>query len=146
MDPNVAYNVACANNRRERVTQATASQQDDVYEISRDERNSTQDAGYSVIANNGRETFTSKNNTAYAINGEVHTTETISTYNALSNTNRNRTRQGLTKKCIKKWFAILAIVVFVLSLLVVMAALVYTNIELKNQEVQLREQLINQSN
>ncbi len=80
------------------------------------------------------------------MNGELHTTETNSTYNALSDTNRNRTRQGLTKKCAKKWFAIFAIVVFVLSLLVAVAALVYTNIELKNQEVQLREQLINQSN
>ncbi len=80
------------------------------------------------------------------MNGELHTTETNSTYNALSDTNRNRTRQGLTKKCAKKWFAIFAIVVFVLSLLVAVAALVYTNIELKNQEVQLREQLINRSN
>ncbi len=89
MDPHVSYNVACANNRRERVIQATALQEDNVYEISRDERNSTQDAGYSMIENNGRETFTSKNNTAYAINGEVHETETISIYNALSDTNRN---------------------------------------------------------
>ncbi len=143
MDPNIAYNVACANNRRERETQATTLQEDNVYEISRDERNSTQDDGSSVIENNGRETFTSKNNTAYAINGEVHTTETNSTYNALNNT--KRTRQGLTKKCTLKWFAILAIVAFVLSLLVAVAALVYTNIELKNQEVQLREQLNNQS-
>ncbi len=143
MDPHVSYNVACANNRRERVIQATALQEDNVYKISRDERNSTQDAGYSMIENNGRERFTSKNNTAYAINGEVHETETISIYNALSDT--NRTRQGLTKKCVTKWFAILAIVAFVLSLLVAVAALVYTNIELKNQEVQLREQLKNQS-
>ncbi len=57
--------------------------------------------------------------------------------------NTKRTRQDLTKKCAVKWFAILAmvIVVFVLSLLVAVAALVYTNIELKSQEVQLREQL-----
>ncbi len=141
MEPSVAYNVACANNRRERVTQATALQEDDVYEISRDERNSTHDDGYSVIENNGRETFASKSNTAYAINEELHTIETNSTQ---SETKTNRTRQGLTKKCAVKWFAILAIVVFVLSLLVAVAALVYTNIEL--QEVQLREQLINKSN
>ncbi len=39
-------------------------------EISWDERYFSQDNGYSVIENNGRETFALKINTANAINGE----------------------------------------------------------------------------
>ncbi len=42
------------------------------------------------------------------MNGELHTTETNSSYNAMINT--KRTRQDLTKKCAVKWFAILAMV------------------------------------
>ena len=52
----------------------------------------------------------------------------------------------------KKWFAIFAVIAFVLSLLVAVAALVYTNIELKNQMIStnkqvqsMNEQLNNQS-
>ncbi len=66
-------------------------------------------------------------NTAYAIKGETYTTKS-----ALDN-NKN-TKQNLAKnECAKKRLAILAIIAFVLSLLVAVAALVYTNIELKNQ-------------
>ncbi|XP_064388651.1 uncharacterized protein LOC135336727 [Halichondria panicea] len=143
MEPNTAYNVVYANNRRERETQDTAYNND---EISRDERYSSQDNGYSVVENNGRETFASKINTAYAITGEVFTTETNSTSNVLSNTKKKR--QGCAKnECDKKWFAILAVIAFAfLSLLVAVAALVYTTIVLKNQEDQsMREQLNNQS-
>ncbi len=140
MEVNTAYNVVHANNRREREIPATALQESTAYnndEISRDESYSSQDNGYSVIENNGRETFASKINTAYAINGEANITESNSTSNVLSNTNKKR------KGCAKKRFAILAILAFVLSLLVAVAALVYTNIELKNQSM--REQLNNQS-
>ena len=45
-----------------------------------------------------------------------------------------RIRQEVVKnESGKKRFAILAVIAFVLSLLVAVAALVYTNIELKNQ-------------
>ncbi len=53
----------------------------------------------------------------------------------LSNTNSG-TRQGLAKnECAKKWLAIFTVITFVLSLLLAVAALVYTNIELKNQMI-----------
>ena len=117
MEPNTAYNVVYANNRRERETQDTAYNND---KISRDERYSSQDNGYSVVENNGRETFASKINTAYAISGETNITESNSTSNVLSNTKKKR------KGCAKKWFAIFAVVAFVLSLLAAVAALVYT--------------------
>ncbi|XP_064388627.1 uncharacterized protein LOC135336699 [Halichondria panicea] len=137
MEPNTAYNIVHASNRREKETQDTAYNND---EISQDERYSSQDNGYSVVENNGRETFASKINTAYAISGETNITESNSTSNVLSNTKKKR------KGCAKKWFAIFAVVAFVLSLLVAVAALVYTNIELKNQEDQsMREQINNQS-
>ncbi len=99
-----------------------------------------------MVENNGRETFALKNNTAYAINREVFTTETNSTSNVLSNTNKKSL--GCAKNgCTKKWFAIFTVlVVAFLSLLVAVAALVYTNIVLKNQEDQsMTEQLNNQS-
>ena len=139
MELNIAYKVAHANNTKE--TQAIALQGNTAYN-----NDSTQDNGYTMVENNGRETFASKNNTAYAINREVFTTETNSTSNVLSNTNKKRL--GCAKNgCTKKWFAIFTVlVVAFLSLLVAVAALVYTNIVLKNQEDQsMTEQLNNQS-
>ena len=140
MELNIAYKVAHANNTKE--TQAIALQGNTAYN-----NDSTQDNGYTVVENNGRETFASKINTAYAVNREVFTAETNSTSNVLSNTNSG-TRQVLTKNgCTKKRFAILSVLAFVfLSLLAAVAALVYTNIALKNQEDQsMTEQLNNQS-
>ncbi len=72
-------------------------------------------------------------------------------YSTIENTGRERSRirQGFVKnECAKKRFAILATIAFVLSLLVAVAALVYTNIELKNQMSSIQsmnEQLNNQS-
>ena len=94
MELNTAYKVAHSSKRRE--TQAIALQGNTAYNIY-----STQDNGYTMVENNGRETFASKNNTAYAINREVFTTETNSTSNVLSNTNKKR--QGCAKnECDKK--------------------------------------------
>ena len=140
MELNTAYKVAHSSKRRE--TQAIALQGNTAYN-----NYSTQDNGYTLVENNGRETFASKNNTAYAINREVFTTETNATSDVLSNTNKKRQLGCAKNKCDKKWFATLAILaVAFLSLLVAMAALVYTNIELKNQEDQsMTEQLNNQS-
>ncbi len=86
-----------------------------------------------------------ESNIAYTA-GEKYSTNSIPD-------NKSNTRQGLAKnECAKKRFAILAIVAFVLSLLVAVAALVYTNIELKNQmsstnkQIQsMNDQLNNQS-
>ena len=65
-------------------------------------------------------------NTAYAIKGETYTTKSV-----LDN---NKHKAKLAKnECAKKWLAILVVAAFILSLLVAVAALVYTNIELKNQ-------------
>ena len=139
MELNTAYKVAHANKRRE--TQAIALQGNTAYN-----NYSTQDNGYTMVENNGRETFASKNNTAYAINREVFTTETNSTSNVLSNTNKKR--QGCAKnRCTKKWFAIFTVLAIAFSsLLVAVAALVYTNIVLKNLEDQsMTGQLNNQS-
>ncbi|XP_064387960.1 uncharacterized protein LOC135336168 [Halichondria panicea] len=139
MELNTAYKVAHANKRRE--TQAIALQGNTAYN-----NYSTQDNGYTMVENNGRETFASTNNTAYAINREVFTTETNSTSNVLNNTKKKR--QGCAKnECDKKWFAILSVLAIAfLSLLLAVAALVYTNIALKNKEDQsTTEQLNNQS-
>ncbi len=135
MELNTAYNVVHANKRRE--TQAIALQGNTAYN-----NDSTQDNGYTMVENNGRETFASKHNTAYAINREVFTTKPNSTSNILSNTNSGAS-QVLTKNgCAKKWFATLAVVVFAfLSLLVAVAALVYANIELKNQMISTNKQI-----
>ncbi len=106
MELNIAYNDAHTNNRRERETQVTTLE-NTAYnndEISQGEQY------YSVVENDGRETFTSKSNTAYAINREVFTTESNSTSNVLNNTNSG-TRQGLAKnECAKKWLAIFVVV------------------------------------
>ncbi|XP_064388465.1 uncharacterized protein LOC135336541 [Halichondria panicea] len=139
MELNTAYKVAHSSKRRE--TQAIALQGNTAYNIY-----PTQDNGYTMVENNERETFASKNNTAYAINREVFTTETNSTSDVLSNTNKKR--QGCAKNgCTKKWFAIFTVLAIAFSsLLVAVAALVYTNIVLKNQEDQsMTEQLNNQS-
>ncbi len=53
MELNIAYKVVHANNRRE--TQAVALQENTAY-----------NNGYTMVENNGREIFASKNNTAYA--------------------------------------------------------------------------------
>ncbi len=84
-------------------------------------------------------------NTADAIKGETYTTKSV-----LDN---NKHKAKLAKnECAKKWLAILVVAAFILSLLVAVAALVYTNIELKNQmsstnkQVQsMNERLNNQS-
>ena len=136
MEPNVSYDVVHTKNRREKEIQATAVQENTAYNIgtSGDERTSTQDNGYSVIENNGRETFASRTNISYTAFDVINNTaETNSTYDILDNT--KRIRQNLAKNgCAKKCLALFFIVAFVfLSLLVAVAALVYTNIELKNQ-------------
>ncbi len=155
MEPNVSYDVVHTKNRREKEIQATAVQENTAYNIgtSGDERTSTQDNGYSVIENNGRETFASRTNISYTAFDVINNTaETNSTYDILDNT--KRIRQNLAKNgCAKKCLALFFIVAFVfLSLLVAVAALVYTNIELKNQmssnnkQIQsMNEQLNNQS-
>ncbi len=97
MELNTAYKVAHASKRRE--TQAIALQGNTAYN-----NDSTQDNGYTMVENNGRETFASKNNTAYAINREVFTTKPNSTSDVLSNTKKKR--QGYAKnECDKKWLA-----------------------------------------
>ncbi len=74
IEPNVAYNVFHANNRRGKATALQENTAYDINEISSDEINSSQDNVYSLIENNGRETFASKNNTAY---GKMCTTKPI---------------------------------------------------------------------
>ncbi len=139
MEPNVAYNVVHANNRKERDTQATALQENIAYNIN--ERNPTQtdeNTEYTIIENTGRERYITNSNIAYTafniIEVETCTTDRNSTNSVLDNmSNTNRIKQGLAKnECAKKWFVILAVIDFVLALLVAVAALVYTNIELKN--------------
>ncbi len=147
MESNVSYNVVRANNRREREIQATGLQENMAYIVN--ERNITQtdeDNEYSTIENIGRE----RDITTDTNNASTNSTNTI--LDNKSNTIR-RIRQSLAKyECAKKRFAILAITAFILSLLVAVAALVYTNIELKNQmsssnkQIQfMSEQLNNQS-
>ncbi len=139
MEPNVSYNVVHANNRKERDTQATALQENTAYNIN--ERNPTQtdeNTEYTIIENTGRERYITNSNIAYTafniIEGETCTTDRNSTASVLDNrSNTNRIKQGLAKnECAKKWLAILIVAAFVLALLVAVAALVYTNIELKN--------------
>ncbi len=138
MEPNTAYNVVHANNRRERETQATALQENTAYNIN--QKNPTQtdeDMEYSTIENI---------NTAYIeYNTAGGTKSTESVLDNKSNT-KHKNESG------KKQFAILVIVAFILSLLVAVAAFVYTNIELKNQMIStnkqvqsMNEQLNNQS-
>ncbi len=109
MELNVAYDVVHANSGRERETQAM--QENIAYDV--DERSPTQtdeDNEYSTIENIGN----------------VHCRRKI-LYNSILD-NKSNTRQGLAKnECAKKRFAILATTAFVLSLLVAVAALVYTN-------------------
>ncbi len=150
LNVDVVYDVVDASNSRgERETQATQLQENIAY-IANDISLSIEDKGDNniMVENNGRELFASKTNTAYA-----STAFDISSV-LDNNKNTKRKRQGLAKNaCAKpKWLPMLAVVVFVLSLLVAVAALVYTNIELKNQmsstnkQVQsMREQLNNQS-
>ncbi len=112
MELNTAYDDMHANNRRE--TQATALQVNTAYSIN--QRSLTQtDNEYSTIENTGY----IKHNTTESIENK-------------SNTKRIKQKVARNEHG-KKRFAILVIVAFVLSLLVVVAALVYTNIELKNQ-------------
>ncbi len=127
MEPNTAYNVVHANNRRERETQATALQENTAYNIN--QKNPTQtdeDMEYSTIENI---------NTAYIeYNTAGDTKSTESVLDNKSNT-KHKNESG------KKRFAILVIVAFILSLLVAVAAFVYTNIELKNQMISTNNQL-----
>ena len=112
MEPNVAYNVVHANNRRERETQATALQENIAYNVNQRSPTET-DNEYST----GYITYDTAGNTKST--GECF--------------GQHKNEYG------KKRFAILVIIAFILSLLVTVAALVYANIELKNQ-------LNNQSN
>ena len=140
MELNTAYDVVHANNRREREIQATALQENIAYNVN--QRSLTQtDNEYSTIEITGY----IEHNTA---------ADTKSTESVLDNkSNTKRIRQEVAKnKYGKKWFAIFAVIAFVLSLLVAVAALVYTNIELKNQMIStnkqiqsMNEQLNNQS-
>ncbi|XP_064388639.1 uncharacterized protein LOC135336710 [Halichondria panicea] len=135
MESNVAYNVFHANNRQGKAIALQENTAYDINEISSDEINSSQDNVYSLIENNGRETLASKNNTAY---GKMCTTKTNSTSNVLSNAKEKGHRLA-KNKCTKKWFAFLAVIAFVLSLLIAVAALVYSNVELKNQMISTKE-------
>ena len=137
MELNTAYDVVQVNKGRE--TQATALQENTAYNIN--QRSLTQtDYEYSTVENTGY----IKHNTA----GDTKSTESIE-----NKSNTKRIRQEVARnENGKKRFAILVIVAFVLSLLVAVAALVYTNIELKNQMIStnkqvqsMNEQLNNQS-
>ncbi|XP_064388427.1 uncharacterized protein LOC135336519 [Halichondria panicea] len=122
MDPNVAYNVVHANNRRD--TQVPISQENTAYNIhQRSLTQSDEDNEYSTVENTGY----IEHNTA----GDIKSTES-SVLDNKSNTKRIRQKVAKNESG-KKWFAILVVVAFVVSLLVAVAALVYTNIELKNQ-------------
>ena len=109
MESNVSYHVLHANNRRERETQATATQENIAYNVN--ERNPTQTDGdtvYTNIENIGRERdITTDTHIAYTA-----TENYTSTNSVLDNkSNTRRIRQGLAKKeCAKKWLAILAII------------------------------------
>ena len=119
-----------ANNRRERETQATSLQENTAYNIN--QRSLTQtDNKYSTVENTGYITY----DTA----GDTKSNES----SVLDNkSNTKRIRQEVAKNEYgKKWFAIFAVIAFVLSLLVAVAALVYTNIELKNQMISTNKQL-----
>ncbi len=128
MELNTAYDVVRANNRRERETQATALQENIVYIVN--ERSPTQtdeDNEYSTIENIGRERYTTNSNIAHTDGYKCTTSDSV-----LGITQRIR-QEVVKNESGKKRFAILAVIAFVLSLLVAVAALVYTNIELKNQ-------------
>ena len=141
MDPNVAYDVVHANNRRD--TQAPISQENTAYNIHQRSLTQTdEDNEYSTVENTGY----IEHNAA----GDTKSTES-SVLDNKSNTKRIRQKVAKNESG-KKWFAILVVVAFVLSLLVAVAALVYTNIELKNQMIStnkqvqsMNEQLNNQS-
>ena len=141
MELNTAYDVVHASNRRE--TQSTDLQENIAYNVN--QRCPTQltdeDNEYSTIEN-----------TEYIEHNTIE--ETKSTDSVLDNKSSTmRIRQELARnECGEKRFAILVIVAFVLSLLVAVTALVYTNIELKDQMIStnkqiqsMREQLNNQS-
>ncbi|XP_064387339.1 uncharacterized protein LOC135335723 [Halichondria panicea] len=133
MELNTAYDVVHGN----REIQAIDLQESIAYNVN--QRSLTQtDNEYSTIENTG-----------YNTAGDTKSTESV-----LDNkSNTKRIRQEVAKNEYgKKRFAILVIVAFVLSLLVAVAALVYTNIELKNQMIStnkqiqsMNEQLNNQS-
>ena len=128
MELNTAYDVVHANKRRE--TQATALQENTAYNIN--QRSLTQtDNEYSTVENTGY----IEHNTA----GDTKSTES-SVLDNKSNTKRIR-QEVARNEYGKKWFAIFAVIAFVLSLLVAVAALVYTNIELKNQMISTNKQL-----
>ncbi len=124
MELNVAYNVVYANSGRERETQAT--QENIAYDV--DERSPTQtdeDNEYSTTENIGEKIHIMDGKSAYTA-GEKYSTNSILD-------NKSNTRQGLAKnECAKKRFAILATTAFVLSLLVAVAALVYTNMIIRH--------------
>ncbi len=117
MEPKIAYNVSKASKPSE-------TQENIAYNVN--ERSPTQtdeDPEYSIIENNEREIYTTDA-------GEKQINPITTVFWTTKATQKKR--QDLANDCAKKWLAILAIIAFVLALLVAVAALVYTNIELKN--------------